>query len=159
MGVALHRALAQSARRGNRPQDHPHVQFDFLSYSFRPRAAKNRRTGKLFTSFLPAISTKANKAIGEEVREWRLHRRSQRELVDLSRTFNPIVRGWVTYFGRYYPTALWRTFRCLNQRLVRWARGKYKRFRASSRQAAHWLRRLAHQQPALFAHWQLGIVP
>jgi RNA-directed DNA polymerase len=146
-------------RDDNRPHDHEHIRFDFLGYGFRPRAAKNRRTGKRFTSFLPAISTKARKAIGAAVRDWRLHRRSQRELADLSRMFNPIVRGWVGYYGRYYPTALWRALRCLNQRLVRWARGKYKRFRASSRQAAGWLRRLARQQPALFAHWQLGIVP
>ena len=80
-------------------------------------------------------------------------------LADLSRTFNPIIRGWVGYYGRYYPTALWRAFRCLNQRLVRWAQGKYKRLRASSRQAAGWLRQVARQQPALFAHWRLGIVP
>ena len=54
-------------RDSNRRQDHPHIQFDFLSYSFRPREAKSRR-GKLFTSFLPAISDKAKKAIVAEVR-------------------------------------------------------------------------------------------
>ena len=137
-------------RDGKRRQDHQHIQFDFLGYSFRPRSAKNRRTDTLFTSFLPAISTKAIKAIGAEVRGWRLHRRSQRELEDLSRLFNPIIHGWVNYYGRYYPTALRRAFRCLNQRLVRWARGKYKRYRASSRQAAQWLGRLArNSRPCL----------
>ena len=146
-------------RDGKRGQDHPHIQFDFLSYSFRPRGARNRRTGKLFTGFLPAISTKATKAIVARVRDWQIHRRSQRELEDLARMFNPIIRGWVNYYGRYYPTALRQAFRCLNQRLVRWARGKYKRFRNSPRQAVHWLRTVARQQPALLAHWQLGIVP
>ncbi len=146
-------------RDSNRPDGHPHTQFDFLSYSFRPRVAKNGKTGKLFTSFLPALSAEAVKAIGQEVRDWRIQRRSQRELADLSRMFNPIIRGWVYYYGRYYPTALRRAFRCLNQRLVRWAQRKHKRFRNKPALAAQWLRQLAARQPALFAHWQTGIVP
>lgn len=146
-------------RDGKRDQDHPHIQFDFLSYSFRPRGARNRRTGKLFTGFLPAISSKAAKAIVAQVRDWRVHRRSQRELEDLSRMFNPIIRGWVNYYGRYYHTALRRPLSCLNRRLVRWARGKYRRLRDSPRQAVRWLRQVARQQPGLFAHWELGIVP
>lgn len=146
-------------RDSNRPDGHPHTQFDFLGYSFRPRAAKNGKTDKLFTSFLPALSVKAIKAIGEEVGNWRIHRRSQRELDELSRMFNPIIRGWVHYYGRYYPTALRRAFRCLNQRLVRWAQRKHKRFRNKPALAALWLRQRATQHPALFAHWQTGIVP
>lgn len=158
-------------RDSNRPEDDDddgedghrrqrrHIQFDFLGYCFRPRAARNGKTGKLFTSFLPALSVKAMKAIGQEVRNWRLHRRNQWELEDLSRRFNPIIRGWVTYYGRYYPTALRRAFRCLNQRVVRWAQRKYKRFRGKPGRAAQWLGQRAAQQPALFAHWQIGIVP
>jgi RNA-directed DNA polymerase len=146
-------------RDDKRRRDHEHIQFDFLGYSFRPRGARNRRNGRLFTGFLPAISTRASKAIVAEVRRWRIHRMSHRELEDLSRLFNSKVRGWVNYYGRYYPSALWRTFRGLNQRLVRWARGKYKRFRTSSTRAVHWLRRLAGQHSGLFAHWKMGIVP
>lgn len=146
-------------RDGKRNRDHPHIQFDFLSYGFGPRGARNRRTGKLFTGFLPAISSKAAKAIVAQVRDWRVHRRSQRELEDLSRMFNPIIRGWVNYYGQYYPTALRRPLSCLNRRLVRWARGKYRRLRDSPRQAVRWLRQVARQQPGLFAHWELGIVP
>ena len=146
-------------RDGKRNRDHPHIQFDFLSYGFGPRGARNRRTGKLFTGFLPAISSKAAKAIVAQVRDWRVHRRSQRELEDLSRMFNPIIRGWVNYYGQYYPTALRRPLSCLNRRLVRWARGKYRRLRDSPRQAVRWLRQVARQQPRLFAHWELGIVP
>ena len=142
----------------DRPGDYPHIQFDFLSYSFRPRAARNRRSGKLFTSFLPAISGKARKAIAARVRDWRIHRMNHLELTDLSKMFNPIIRGWVSYYGRYYPTALRRTFAGLNRRLVRWLRRKYKRLRVHKRQAERRLRQLARQQPDLFAHWKLGVV-
>lgn len=145
-------------RDSNRSQDHDHVQFDFLGYGFRPRLAKNR-WGKLFTSYVPAISRKASKAIVTEVRGWNLHLMSQMELADLSRLFNAKIRGWVTYFGRYYPTALQPVFRHLNRRLVRWSRRKYKRFRTHEGRAWHWLRGVAQSQTALFAHWDIGITP
>jgi RNA-directed DNA polymerase len=145
-------------RDSSRQQEHEHIRFDFLGYSFRPREAKSRR-GKVFTSFLPAISTKAKAAIIAEVRDWHIHRMGHLELDDLARMFNSKIRGWIHYYGRYYPTALWRTFQGLNRRLVRWTRGKYKRYRISERRATHWLRQVARQQDGLFAHWQIGIVP
>ncbi len=73
--------------------------------------------------------------------------------------FNPKIRGWVTYYGRFYPSALQPTFFHLNPRLVRWAQQKYKRHRGHQKQAWHWLRRIARSEPTLFAHWSAGIVP
>jgi RNA-directed DNA polymerase len=157
-------------RDSNRREDHEQgpqsrcfaigvpVQFDFLGYGFRPREAKNR-WGKLFTSFLPGISRKAAKAIVTEVRGWGLQRKSHAELADLSRMYNVKIRGWVNYYGRYYPTALQRIFRHLNGRLVRWAQRKYKRFRTHEGRAWHWLQRVKRVQPELFAHWQFGVQP
>ncbi len=145
-------------RDSNRRQDHEHTQFNFMSYSFQPRMAKNR-WGKLFTSFLPAISRKAGQAVVREIRDWGLHRKSDLGLEDLARMINPILRGWITYYGRYYPTALQRVFRHLNARLVRWAQRKYKRFLTHELRAWHWLRRVAQGRPSLFAHWAEGFVP
>jgi RNA-directed DNA polymerase len=146
-------------RDRNRLQGYPHIQFDFLGYGFRPRMAKNRRNGVLFTGFLPAISDEARKAIAAEVRDWRIHHKNHLELHDLSRMFNPIIRGWVSYYGRYYPTALRRALAGFNRRLVRWTRRKYRRFRDRQRHATRWLRHLAQRRADLFAHWQLGFVP
>ena len=56
----------------------------------------------LFTAFLPAISPEALKAISGEVRRWRLHRRTGHDLDDLAEWINPIVRGWMNYYGRFY---------------------------------------------------------
>jgi RNA-directed DNA polymerase len=145
-------------RDSNRTEDHEHIQFDFLSYTFKPRKAKNRE-GELFCSFLPAISAKATKAIVAEVRTWEIHRKSDKELTDLKRMFNSKIRGWIGYYAEYYPSALQRVFHHLNRRLVRWAQQKYKRFRTHQKQAWHWLRRLARGQPTMFAHWALGMVP
>jgi RNA-directed DNA polymerase len=139
-------------RRGT----HEHEKFTFLGYEFRPRMAKNHR-GKYFVSFLPAISDKAAKAIRQEIRGWKLHLRSDKSLEDLARMFNPILRGWMQYYGKYYRSMLHPVFRPLNRRLVRWACRKYKKLRCHQRRATHWLRRISIRSPYLWAHWQIGV--
>jgi hypothetical protein len=70
--------------------------FDFLGYTFQPRRAQNR-WGKHFVSFLPAMSTKAAKAIRASIREWRMASpRKHQHLEDLARFVNPVVRGGMT---------------------------------------------------------------
>ncbi|MGB5275760.1 MAG: group II intron reverse transcriptase/maturase [Gammaproteobacteria bacterium] len=130
------------------------ISFDFLGYTFRPRRSKNR-WGKYFINFTPAISNKAAKAIRRRSRGWSWPLRSDKTLEDLARMFNPIVRGWINYYSRYYKSALYPTLKCLERRLVMWATRKYKRLRHHRRRAAQWLNRIARKQPYLFAHWKL----
>ena len=144
-------------RDSNRPRDYPRIAFDFLGFTFRPRTAVNRR-GEFFVSFSPAVSRKAAKEIVAAVRQWKIHKLSDKSLEDLSRMFGSEIRGWVNYYGRFYKSALYPVFSSLNRRLVRWARKKYKRYR-HQRRATHWLRGLARRQPGLFAHWALGALP
>lgn len=144
-------------RDSNRPRDYPQIAFDFLGFTFRPRTAVNRR-GQFFVSFSPAVSRKAAKEIVSAVRQWKIHKMSDKSLEDLSRMFDGVIRGWVNYYGRFYKSALYPVFSSLNRRLVRWARKKYKRYR-HQRRATHWLRGLARRQPGLFAHWALGALP
>ena len=61
----------------------------------------------MFTSFLPAISKDALNKISAEVRSWRLHLRTGHTFMDLVREINPIVRGWVNYYGAFYRSALY----------------------------------------------------
>jgi group II intron reverse transcriptase/maturase len=132
----------------------PLTSFDFLGYTFRARRSKNR-WGKYFVNFTPAISNKASKAIRQASRRWHWPERSDKDLKDLSRMFNPIIQGWINYYGRYYKSAMYPTLQCLNRRLAMWATRKYKRLRGHRRRAAHWLDRIARKQPNLFAHWRL----
>lgn len=141
----------------NRRGDYPEQKFDFLGYTFRPRTSKTWK-GRYFVNFSPAISAKAARSIRETMRQWRLHRRTDKSLDDLAHMFNPMVRGWINYYGRFYRSALHPTFHCLNAILVRWACRKYKRLRGHRQRARHWLRRIARHQPELFAHWQLAQV-
>lgn len=139
-------------RRGN----YPNEKFDFLGYTFRPRRSKNRH-GKYFINFTPAVSDKAGKAIRAEIRSWKLHLRSDKALEDLSRMFNPIIRGWLQYYGRYYRSALYPLMRQLDRSLARWAYRKYKKLRGHLRRATHWLARISRRDAKLFAHWQMGV--
>ena len=139
-------------RRGN----YPNEKFDFLGYTFRPRRSKNRH-GKYFINFTPAVSDKAGKAIRAEIRSWKLHLRSDKAIGDLSRMFNPTVRGWLQYYGRYYRSALYPLMRQLDRSLARWAYRKYKKLRGHLRRATHWLTRISRRDAKLFAHWQMGV--
>lgn len=143
----------------DRPGKHEHIRFDFLGYTFQPRRARNR-WGKYFVSFLPAISTKAAKAIRRTIREWRMaSTRNNQELEDLARLVNPAVRGWMNYYGRFYRSRCVQVLRHLNEALAAWVRRKYTRFRKRERASTYWLGRIARRDQKLFAHWQLGVVP
>ena len=139
-------------RRGT----YPNKKFDFLGYTFRPRRSKNRY-GKYFINFSPAVSDKAGKAIRAEIRSWKLHLRSDKAIEDLSRMFNPIVRGWLQYYGRYYRSALYPLMGQLDRSLARWAYRKYKKLRGHLRRATHWIARISRRDAKLFAHWQMGV--
>jgi group II intron reverse transcriptase/maturase len=138
----------------DRRLEYPCTRFDFLGYTFRPRRSKNR-WGKYFINFSPAISNKAAKAIRQEVRGWRLQLRSDKDLDDLARMFNAVIRGWVNYYGAFYKSALYPTLQHIDRKLARWATRKFKRLRRHRRRAEQWLRRIARRQPGLFAHWRL----
>jgi RNA-directed DNA polymerase len=143
----------------DRPGEHEHVSFDFLGYTFQPRRAKNR-WGKYFVSFLPAISTKAAKAIRATIRQWRLaSTRNNQSLEDLARLVNPSVRGWMNYYGRFYRSKCLQVLRHLNEALAAWVRRKHTRFRRRERASMYWLGRIARRDPKLFVLWQLGVRP
>src|SRR5260370_20364440 len=106
----------------------------------------------MFNGFLPAVSKDALKRMSEEVRSWRIHLRTATELQDLADWINPIVRGWMTYYGRYYKTALDRLLRRINTYLMRWAQPKYKPLRPFRKVRRGW-KDLTANQPRLFSHW------
>ncbi len=136
----------------NRRGSYSVQQFDFLGYTFRPRRSRNR-AGRLFVSFAPAVSSKAAKAMRQRVRGWRVHRRTDLALDEIAQWIQPVVRGWVQYYARFYPSALRTALRTLDSFLVRWAQRKYKRLRGHTKRAWGWLMSLRARQPRLFAHW------
>ena len=143
----------------DRPGDAEHVAFDFLGYTFQPRRAKNR-WGTFFVSFLPAVSTTAAKKIRQTIRAWRMaSTRTHLRLEDLARVVNPVVRGWMNYYGRFYRSRCVQALRHLNVALAAWAQRKYQKFHRRERASMHWLAGIARRDPTLFVLWQLGVKP
>jgi RNA-directed DNA polymerase len=140
-----------SSRKGS----YPNEKFDFLGYTFRARLSIDRH-GKFFVGFLPAVSDEATKTMRRKIRSWRIHRMTDKSIKDLAYIFNPIIRGWINYYGRFYKSALRPILNQLNGALQRWAMRKYKKLRRRRRRAFYWLGRIAKQMPYLFAHWRLA---
>ena len=93
------------------------------------------------------------------LRGWKLHLRSSSSLEDIAKQINPVIRGWLNYYGRYYRTAMYPILRQLQYALVRWAMRKYKRLRGHWLKATHWLGRIARREPRLIAAWEFGFRP
>ncbi len=155
LGLELHPVKTKIVycKDTNRSGGAEHTSFDFLGYSFRARLAKGRRG--YFANFAPAISTKARKAIGRQIRSWHLNRRSGSDLSGLAEEIDPQVRGGINYYGAFYRSELsflaWR----INEHLARWALHKFKRFLRQYLKAIAWLQQVYKHQPDLFAHWKL----
>jgi group II intron reverse transcriptase/maturase len=144
-------------RDSNRRGNYSRVQFTFLGYTFRPRVAVSR-SGKKFTSFLPAVSADAIKRMRRMIKGWSLHRQTYATLERLAEQYNPILRGWWNYYSRFYRTEMHKLFDYFNQRLVTWVRRKYKKLKCHKQKSFLWLGRVAVRQPWLFFHWRyLGV--
>jgi RNA-directed DNA polymerase len=136
----------------------PVRKFDFLGFEFRARRSKNKH-GKHFINFSPAMSSRAGKAIRQEVRSWSMPKRSDKSIEDLSAMFGAKIQGWINYYGRFYRSQMYMTLRHINAKLVRWAMRKFKKLERHRRRAEHWLGRVAKHFPNLFPHWRIGLLP
>jgi group II intron reverse transcriptase/maturase len=154
VGLRLHPGKTKIVycKDDNRRGSHETTSFTFLGYQFAPRSVRGSH-GRMFTAFTPAISPQALKKISAEVRRWRLHRRTGQELRDLAEWINPVVRGWVTYYGRFYRSMLHPLLKRINAYLVRWAQKKYRRL-ASFKRVKRWWDDLVTRNRGLFVRWQ-----
>src|SRR5262245_9503687 len=97
------------------------------------------------------------RTIRETIRDLKIRRQTQLSLQDIAQELNPLPRGWIAYYGRYAPSALYPLLRYVNQTLVAWAMRKFKCFKGHTVQASQFLQRLAMERRALFVHWDIGM--
>ncbi|MDP1573902.1 MAG: reverse transcriptase domain-containing protein [Coxiellaceae bacterium] len=140
----------------NRRRDYSNTKFTFLGYDFRRRSTKNTKDNKMFLSFNAAVSNAAKKSMRAKTKETIKNIGTYKSLNDVAQKFNPILQGWINYYGKYQKSALRPVFRHFNKSLVRWIMRKFKRFKGHKTKAATFLEGLLEKQPTMFAHWETG---
>ena len=154
-GLAMHpdKTKIVYCKDGKRKGRHQNTKFDFLGYSFALRIAKNRRNNMTFLNFSPAVSPSALKAMRQNTRKWNFRNRTDLGLAEIARMYNPVLRGWYQYYGKFYPSAMESVWRHFNKTLVAWAMRKYKQLKGHKMRASIFMRRISEKQPRLFVHW------
>jgi group II intron reverse transcriptase/maturase len=157
VGLELHSKKTKLVycRDYRRQEKYPGVKFDFLGYSFQPRTTKSKTSSRMFLGFDCAISISSRKRIADKLGELKVEKLNFNSIVGIAQHLNPMIRGWINYYGKFRISMLHKVFRLLNKRLVRWARKRYKRYKSSLKRGFQWLKRVQVQYPSLFYHWQL----
>lgn len=155
VGLRLHPVKTRIVycKDANRKGSSEHTSFTFLGFTFRARGARSKH-GVTFSCFLPAVNREALKKMCAEVRSWRIHRRTGHTFAQLARFINPIVRGWIQYYGAFYHSELRPFLQHINAYLVRWIRKKYKRL-AGFKKAKRCFQDITRRYPGMFAHWRM----
>jgi RNA-directed DNA polymerase len=144
----------------NRKGNYTNVSFDFLGYTFKPRQAKNSKRNESFTNCLPAVSNKSLSSMREKMKKWETLKLSGSTLEEVAKEINPVVRGWINYYGKFYTSKLKSFMREVNLIIIKWARSKYLKIRPSLKKGFIWLKLVSLRKPELFAHWKiLGATP
>lgn len=136
-----------------RKEDHEHVKFEFLGFSYQPRARKSKIDGKLFTAFSAEISQSNQKRIREIIRTSPTWKNPQGTIEGIAEDLNSKLRGWINYYGTYSIKGLRRVLLQLDSRIIRWIRKIHK---TGFRKACMKLKRVKRDNPRLFYHWELG---
>lgn len=141
----------------SRRKEYLNKSFDFLGYTFRARLCKNTKRNSMFMNFTPAASKAAIKSMSAKTRKYNLRNRTDLSLQNIAKWYNPVLNGWLNYYGQYTRSAMYPVWRQFNKTLVAWAMRKYKPLQKRKTKATVFLERIAEKQPRLFAHWRAGM--
>lgn len=135
-----------------RKGSHDKVKFEFLGFSYQPRARKSKRDGKNFMAFTAEISQTNKKRIIQTIRELGAWRDTRVEIQSIADQLNAKLRGWINYYGLYSKRSLRIALLKVEERLVKWLKKKHK---AGTRKARAKLKVIRRENPKLFYHWKI----
>ena len=139
-----------------RNEDYDQNSFTFLSYTFRPRAAKDKfDPKKLIVLFNGAISNAAKTSIRKAIRKVLNPKWVNGTLEGLANVLNPKIRGWINYYGKFFKWRMIKVFHYLDGLIQQWLANKY-RF-TSKAKTIETFRRIKEEFPVMFYHWKFGI--
>jgi group II intron reverse transcriptase/maturase len=120
--------------------------FDFLGFTIKPRPFSHNGTVKAIPGI--HVSTKSRTAIMQKFKALNLHKR-RKPLEEIAKEINPIVRGIINYYHKFWKDDMRQVWNQLNARLlkwVKWEKGLYKYA------AVRYLKTRCKATPNLFAH-------
>jgi len=139
-----------------RNENNDNESFTFLSYSFQPRARRDKfGRKKTFFVFSGAISNAAKTSIREAIRGVMKPRWSQQTLEWFAEKLNPKIRGWINYYTRFNRHEALEVFSYLNELIRKWLKNKYKLRSCKSVYVKY--KTIQQENAELFYHWKLGI--
>lgn len=142
-------------RDSNRRGGHQPDSFNFLGYDFMPRCAKSRRGN--FTSFIPAVGRKQLKEMRRRIKhEFKLRSKLHWSLSEIAKFVNPVLRGWLNYYGAFCSSEMAKLWRYMNQVLCNWVVKKYKGLNRGRSNGFGFLNRAYKAHPNLFVHWKFA---
>lgn len=158
-GLELHSEKTRIVycKPGRANKKYPNRIFDFLGYTFASRWCKSRKTNKVFLGFTPAVSKASLKAMRAKTRKRNVRNRTDLSLQELSKWYNPVLQGWLNYYGKYTKSGLYPIWRHFNNTLISWVRRKYKHFRSHKTKASKFIQKIAKRQSGLFVYWRQGM--
>jgi len=158
-GLELHPAKTKIVycKDGKRKEKYINHSFDFLGYTFRQRVCKSKH-GNLFVGFTPAVSKRALKSMRAKTKKLNWRNRTELSLSDIAKKFNPVLQGWLNYYGKYNRSSMYSVWSHFNKTLVCWAMHKYKPLRKRKIRATRFLEKILESNPSLFIHWRIGMV-
>jgi hypothetical protein len=108
-------------------------------------------------SFSPAVSKAAAKSMRSQVRKSGVRKRADLSLEEIAQWSNPILRGWIGYYGYYNRSAMESVMRHFNKTLVSWAMRKFEKLRGHKTKAFEFMQKIKSANPELFVHWSTGL--
>lgn len=136
----------------DRTRDEDLTEFDFLGYTFKAVYIKCK-DGKMRSNFIASVSKTSAKTFRDKIKSLEIHKKTGCKINMIAEILNPMLRGWMNYFGKFNPSAMKYTLQCIERRIVKWAMCKYKNLRGHRRRAEKWLLSVRKREPKLFAHW------
>lgn len=136
-----------------RKETHEIVKFDFLGFSFQPRARKSKYDGNTYLAFTAEISQSNQKKLRDVIKGDEVWKNTSLEMPDIASRMNSKLRGWIYYYGLYSNKRLRLVLRHIDWRLCKWIRKKYN---LGYRKAAAKLSQMKERNPKLFYHWETG---
>lgn len=121
--------------------------FDFLGFTIEPHWMRVKTGCRLMPR-----SVISKKSVSSVLEKFKGVHRLRKSIEELARELNPIIRGVMNYYGKfwtYHTTDLWNQ---VNKRLLKWVKWEKGLYKLA---AVRWLKVKCHEKPNLFAHWKL----